>query len=129
MKLMRCPLNGWRGVAEFTYGGVVDEMPDPEACDDRAWSDYLFIRENRRGPVAEWWCHLPSALWFVAIRDTATGQVLDTFTVTEWRERQAAQPGGHAQAAQPAQAAHTAQSERSVQEAARTHAPQGAVDG
>ena len=53
MKLMRCPLNGWRGVAEFMYGGVVEDIPDPDACDDRAWSDYLFIRENRRGPVAD----------------------------------------------------------------------------
>ena len=44
MKLMRCPLNGWRGVAEFMYGGVVEDIPDPDACDDRAWSDYLFIR-------------------------------------------------------------------------------------
>jgi hypothetical protein len=36
MKLMRCPLNGWRGVAEFMYGGVVEDIPDPDACDDRA---------------------------------------------------------------------------------------------
>ena len=87
MKLMRCPLNGWRGVAEFMYGGVVEDIPDPDACDDRAWSEYLFIRENRRGPVAEWWCHLPSAFWFVALRSTATGEVLETFTCAQWRQR------------------------------------------
>lgn len=102
MKLMRCPLNGWRGVAEFMYGGVVEDMPDPDACDDRAWSEYLFMRDNRRGPVAEWWCHLPSAFWFVALRSTATGEVLDTCTVAEWRQRQAASPGASSQAAQGA---------------------------
>jgi sarcosine oxidase subunit delta len=100
MKLMRCPLNGWRGVAEFMYGGVVEEIPDPDTCDDRTWSEYLFIRENRQGPVAEWWCHLPSAFWFIALRHTATGEVLDTCTVAEWRARQAAPLAGPVKAAQ-----------------------------
>ena len=76
MKLMRCPLNGWRGVDEFAYGGEFREMPDPQACDDGAWSAYIFLRDNRRGPTAEWWCHLPSAFWFVAQRDTGSGEVL-----------------------------------------------------
>lgn len=87
MKLMRCPLNGWRGVDEFSYGGELCEMPNPDTCDDRAWSAYVFMRENRRGPVAEWWYHIPSAFWFVALRNTATGEVMNTFTVEQWRER------------------------------------------
>ena len=93
MKRMRCPLNGWRGVDEFAYGGEFRETPDPEASDDAAWSDYLFLRDNRRGPVAEWWCHLPSAFWFVALRDTGTGEVIDTCTVQQWRDRVAAGQG------------------------------------
>ena len=90
MKQMRCPLNGLRGIDEFAYGGEWCEMPDPAACDDDAWSDYVFLRTNRRGPVAEWWCHVPSAYWFVALRDTGTGEVLGTFPVDAWRERVAA---------------------------------------
>ena len=90
MKLMRCPLNGWRGIDEFAYGGEFFEMPDPDHCDDRAWSAHVFMRANRRGPVAEWWCHLPSDFWFVALRDTATGQVIETCSVPQWRERMAA---------------------------------------
>ena len=86
MKLMRCPLNGWRGVDEFAYGGEHFEMPDPDACDDEAWSAYVFLRENRRGPVAEWWCHLPSSYWFIAMRDTATGEVIETLSVERWKE-------------------------------------------
>ena len=34
MKRMRCPLNGWRGVDEFAYGGEFRETPDPEASDE-----------------------------------------------------------------------------------------------
>ena len=97
MKLMRCPLNGWRGVDEFAYGGEVTEMPDPDGCSDEAWSAYVFLRENVCGPVAEWWCHLPTALWFVALRDTGSGEVIETFTVTQWRERVAQQAPAGAQ--------------------------------
>lgn len=84
---MRCPLNGWRTIDEFAYGGEFLEMPDPDTCDDQAWSAYVFMRENRRGPVAEWWFHVPSALWFIALRNTGTGEVIDTCTVQQWRER------------------------------------------
>ena len=87
MKLMRCPLNGWRGVDEFAYGGEFCEMPDPRSCDDLVWSSYVFMRENRRGPVAEWWCHNPSSYWFVALRNTATGEVIGTFSIQQWRDR------------------------------------------
>lgn len=87
MKLMLCPLNGWRGVDEFAYGGEFCEMPDPQSCDDSVWSSYVFMRENRRGPVAEWWCHIPSSYWFVALRNTATGAVISTFSLQQWRER------------------------------------------
>lgn len=87
MKLMRCPLNGWRGVNEFAYGGEYIEMPNPETSDDQTWSTYVFLRENKRGPVAEWWCHLPSALWFIALRHTGSGEVMETMTVQEWRAR------------------------------------------
>ncbi len=93
MKLMRCPLNGLRGVEEFAYGGEWVEMPDPSVCDDAGWTDYVFLRANVRGRVAEWWCHLPSAYWFVAVRDTATGEVIETCPVEAWRERVAAPAG------------------------------------
>ncbi len=46
MKLMPCPVNGLRPVAEFQYGGEVRQMPDPAACSDAQWADYVF---NRNG--------------------------------------------------------------------------------
>jgi sarcosine oxidase subunit delta len=100
MKLMRCPLNGWRGVDEFAYGGEFSEIPDPDVCDDQTWSAYVFMRENRRGPVAEWWFHIPSAFWFVALRNTGTGEVIDTCTVQQWRERMEAVTSTTASSAQ-----------------------------
>jgi sarcosine oxidase, subunit delta len=37
MKLMPCPINGPRPVAEFVYGGEVRPMPDPDNCTDEQW--------------------------------------------------------------------------------------------
>lgn len=91
---MRCPLNGWRGIEEFVYGGEVRDMPDPDTCDDQAWSRYVFMRRNPRGVVAEWWFHMPSGLWFIAQRDTASGDVVATFTVSQWFAQQEARGAG-----------------------------------
>ena len=78
MKLMKCPLNGERNISEFAYGGEVVDMPDPASCDDAEWADHVFNRDNRRGLVREWWCHVPTAYWFVAERDTATDEIVRT---------------------------------------------------
>ena len=79
MKLMTCPVNGPRPVAEFAYGGELREMPDPQACSDAQWADYVFNRNGAAGIKREWWYHLPSGTWFVAERDTAVDRVLRTY--------------------------------------------------
>jgi sarcosine oxidase subunit delta len=84
MKLMPCPMNGPRNIQEFVCGGEVKAVPAAEA-DDAAWSAYLFLEENRRGIVLEWWCHAPTSYWFIAERDTATDTVLRTFDAGELR--------------------------------------------
>ena len=38
MKLMTCPVNGARPVAEFHYWGEVRDMPDPALVSDAAWA-------------------------------------------------------------------------------------------
>ena len=81
MKLMPCPLNGPRNISEFVCGGPVVPEPDPETSDDRDWSDYLFLDDNPAGIVDEWWCHTPTAYWFIARRDTRSEDILETFTV------------------------------------------------
>jgi sarcosine oxidase subunit delta len=78
MKLITCPLNGARPVSEFAYGGELRPMPDPDACSDREWSDYVFNRSGSPGLKYEWWCHIASGFWFIALRDTARDQILET---------------------------------------------------
>lgn len=79
MKIMVCPLNGPRPVSEFAYGGEVRRSPDPDACTDAEWSAYVFNRSGAAGIKHEWWCHIASGSWFIALRDTALDKVLATY--------------------------------------------------
>jgi len=83
MKLIPCPLNGPRNAQEFVNGGEVTLMPDPNACSDAEWADYVFLEENLKGVVREWWCHLPTNYWFIAERDTARDEILRTYPAGE----------------------------------------------
>lgn len=79
MKILNCPINGPRPISEFAYGGEYRDMPDPAAASDLQWADYVFNRSGTAGVKREWWYHLPSGVWFVAQRDTATDRVLATW--------------------------------------------------
>ena len=83
MKLLNCPLNGPRNIAEFTYGGELRPMPDPAATDAQQWTEHLFFPDNGAGIVTEWWCHTATAYWFLAQRNTLTDEVIRTFTPSE----------------------------------------------
>lgn len=79
MKLMHCPLNGPRNITEFVCGGEVRNAPDPDSCSDAAWAAHVFGQDNPAGPVREWWLHVPTAYWFLALRDTRTDTILATW--------------------------------------------------
>ncbi len=79
MKLLRCPINGWRPLSEFLYGGELRTMPDPATTGDREWADYVFHRRGEPGVLREWWYHVPSGTWFVAERDTLRDEVRGTW--------------------------------------------------
>ena len=83
MKQIRCPLNGLCNISEFAYGGEVTDMPHPTACTAREWAEYLFFEDNEAGVVREWWCHVPSAYWFIAERDTVADEILRTYPAGE----------------------------------------------
>ena len=87
MKIMNCPLNGPRSIAEFACGGEVRAMADPNACSDAKWADHVFMQDNPAGEVIEWWLHAPTAFWFIARRDTRTDEILETMTVREFMAR------------------------------------------
>jgi sarcosine oxidase, subunit delta len=79
MKIMVCPVNGARPVSEFAYAGEFREMPDPASTSDLDWAAYVFNRNGAGGIKREWWCHTPSGVWFIALRDTVSDAVLKTY--------------------------------------------------
>jgi sarcosine oxidase subunit delta len=83
MKIMPCPLNGPRNISEFVCAGEVVQMPEPNRASDAEWADYVFLHANAAGVVREWWCHLPTAFWFIAERDTRTDEILRTYRASE----------------------------------------------
>jgi sarcosine oxidase subunit delta len=86
MLLISCPWCGERDETEFHYGGQahVPYPADPEALDDRAWAQYVFIRDNPEGPFAERWMHSAGCRrWFNVMRDTATHEVLGSYRLGE----------------------------------------------
>ena len=67
---LECPNCGKRAVSEFTFRGELTSRPDARA-DFSAWTDYVFMRDNKRGEQAEWWYHRGGCKrWFMANRDT-----------------------------------------------------------
>ncbi len=48
-------------------------------ADDAAWGRHVFNRQGVPATRREWWYHQPSGYWFIAVRDTANGEFLETF--------------------------------------------------
>ena len=83
MKPLLCPLNGLRNIQEFAHGGEVVTPPDPNRCSDKEWADFIFMDENTAGVVREWWCHVATAYWFIAERDTIKDEIIRTYDAGE----------------------------------------------
>ena len=83
MKLMPCPLNGPRNIAEFACAGEVAELLDPAACDDEEWAEHVIFANNTAGVVREWWFHIPTSYWFIAERDTVRDEILRTYKASD----------------------------------------------
>ena len=79
MKIMPCPLNGPRNIQEFICAGTVEPHPDPNRCSDEEWTEFVWMEENLDGVVREWWCHVATAYWFIAERNTVTDEILATY--------------------------------------------------
>ncbi|MEM1079391.1 MAG: sarcosine oxidase subunit delta [Pseudomonadota bacterium] len=74
---INCPVCGPRSETEFTYGG--DASIRRPAMDETAmapWLDYVFHRDNPRGPHKEYWHHVQGCRqWLVVERSTLTHEV------------------------------------------------------
>ena len=86
MLLIHCPRCGPRDEIEFRYGSQahVAYPADPEALSNEEWADFLFMRDNPRGPFRERWYHVHGCRrWFNAVRDTVTDKFVMTYKAGE----------------------------------------------
>ncbi len=73
-----CPYCGERGNEEFTYLGDASPMrPDPAGAHlAEKFADYVYVRDNPRGPLRELWYHAGGCHgWLVVTRNTLTHEI------------------------------------------------------
>ena len=76
MQLLNCPFCGPRDQSEFTYLREAAPVPAIDA-DTAAWHRFVYLRENERGPHAEWWHHNHGCRQVLHIvRDTMTHEII-----------------------------------------------------
>ena len=88
-----CPICGERDSGEFTYGGdATVHRPAMDETDVEAWCQYVYNRENPRGPMLEYWHHTQGCrAWLVLERDTVTHKILSQpRLVGPWADQPAA---------------------------------------
>lgn len=88
MLLISCPWCGPRDETEYHYGGQahVPYPGKPADLDDRQWAEYVFYRDNTKGPFAERWAHSHGCRrWFNVLRDTVTNELLASYRIDEPR--------------------------------------------
>ncbi len=81
MLLIKCPWCGERDQREFTYGGDAKAARSRPAADAplAAWYEYVYLRDNPRGPHTELWHHTASCRrWIEVVRDTLTHDISAT---------------------------------------------------
>lgn len=90
MLIIDCPFCGPREETEFSYGGQA-HIPyplDPTTLSDAEWAQYLFYRDNPKGPFPERWVHSHGCRkWFNLIRDTHTYEILAVYKLDEPQPR------------------------------------------
>lgn len=76
---INCPWCGERNMVEFSYGGdAINKHPGlSEAIGETQYFDYVYMRDNPRGPYLEYWHHVNGCRqWIKVMRDTLTHEVL-----------------------------------------------------
>lgn len=81
--LIRCPWCGERDSSEFHYGGDATVKRPAEDAGLKAWHDYVYLRDNPKGPHQELWQHSAGCRAFLVVtRDTLTHAISDVRPVT-----------------------------------------------
>jgi sarcosine oxidase subunit delta len=83
MLLIHCPVCAMdRSELEFRHAGQAHLVrpADPATADDAAWADFLYMRDNPKGILAERWRHTHGCgRFFNALRHTVTDRILATY--------------------------------------------------
>lgn len=79
MLRINCPFCGTRDHPEFHYGGDATlTRPNQDNTDVATWVDYVFMRDNPKGPHREYWQHLQGCrAWMIISRDTLTHEITE----------------------------------------------------
>lgn len=88
MLLIRCPYCGDRAEIEYANAGEahIVRPADPMAVSDEEWAQYLYMRDNPKGLIAERWRHSHGCgRFFNAIRDTRTDRFVMTYEMGQPR--------------------------------------------
>jgi sarcosine oxidase subunit delta len=83
-----CPLCGERDAREFSYlGDAAVKRPDPASGDaQRAYYEYVYLRDNPAGPLQEYWYHGAGChSWLVVTRDTRTHKISSAMRAADRR--------------------------------------------
>lgn len=85
MLLIRCPYCGPRPETEFVYGGdATVARPDPATATDEEWAEYIYLRDNPKGPHRELWFHSAGChSWIEVERDTVTHAIAEVSLARE----------------------------------------------
>lgn len=81
-----CPWCGVRDETEFHYGGQagIARPRDPDALSDDEWANFLFMRDNSKGELAERWMHASGCRrWFNVKRHTVTHRIVAVYRIGE----------------------------------------------
>ncbi len=86
--LINCPFCGPRPSDEFYIKGDASKQR-PETIGDGTldtWHDYVHIRENVRGRMAEHWHHTGGCRqWLVVERDTVSHEIYAVTPASKWK--------------------------------------------
>lgn len=87
MIIVRCPYcHEQRTEEELTYGGEADiaRPLEPGSVSDQQWTEYLFMRSNPKGLLAEQWCcAFGCGQWFKVRRDSVTHEIHEVLRFDE----------------------------------------------
>lgn len=84
MIIIHCPLCGPRGHEEFAYQGDATVRRPADDAPLQDWFEYVFLRDNPRGPHRELWHHVHGCRAYVVVsRDTLTHEITATALAAE----------------------------------------------